>query len=53
MSEKIVKCPICGKPYFFYYYYADDQSACVKCRTEARKNMERQNDILPKKDWQK
>lgn len=38
MDEKIVKCPICGKPYTVYPFYYGDQSACLKCRDEARKN---------------
>ena len=36
--ERTVKCPICGKPYVFYPYYSGDQSACPKCREEARQN---------------
>jgi len=39
--EQTVKCPICGKPYVVYPYYSGDQSACPKCRAEARKNMRR------------
>jgi len=38
MMSKTVKCPICGRPYVFYPYYAGDQSACPKCRREARGN---------------
>jgi len=36
---KVIKCPICGKPYRIYSYYAHDQSVCPKCRIEADKNM--------------
>lgn len=36
--EQTVKCPICGKPYVFMSYYTGDQSACPKCRLEARKD---------------
>lgn len=39
MTETTVKCPICGKPYKVYNAYYGDQSACPKCREEARKNM--------------
>lgn len=38
MSETTVKCKICGKPYVVYMHYAGDQSACPKCRSEARKS---------------
>ena len=38
-DEKTVKCPICGKPYVFMPYYAGDQSACPKCREEAKKHL--------------
>lgn len=38
MMEKTVKCSICGKPYVFMPYYDSDQSACPKCRLEARKH---------------
>ena len=37
-DEKTVKCPICGKPYVFMAFYAGDQSACPKCRDEAREH---------------
>ena len=36
--EQTLKCPICGKHYVGYSHYAGDQSACPKCREEARKN---------------
>ena len=36
--ERTVKCPICRKPYVFYPYNSGDQSACPKCREEARQN---------------
>ncbi|MFA5048940.1 MAG: hypothetical protein WC516_08005 [Patescibacteria group bacterium] len=39
MEGKTVKCPICGNPYIIMPYYAGDQSACPKCRKEAKKNM--------------
>lgn len=35
--EQTLKCQICGKPYVFYAHMAGDQSACPKCRAEARK----------------
>ena len=35
MSERTVKCPICGRPYKVYAYYVGDQSACWKCRRKA------------------
>ena len=37
--EQTVKCPICGKPSVFMPFYAEDQSACPKCRLEARKDL--------------
>lgn len=37
MTEQTVKCNICGKPYVFMSHYAGDQSACPKCKAEARK----------------
>ena len=39
MTEKTVKCPICGEPYVAYMHYAGDQSACPSCRYKARKNV--------------
>jgi len=36
-GESTIKCPICGEPYVFYTMYVGDQSACPKCRGEARK----------------
>jgi len=35
MSEWIVACPICGKPYMFYDYVIMDQSACRDCQNKA------------------
>lgn len=35
--EQTIQCRICSAPYAFYAFYAGDQSACPKCRTEARK----------------
>lgn len=32
MTERTVKCSICGKPYVVYSYYDGDQSACGSCR---------------------
>lgn len=34
--EWTVKCPVCDKPYVVHDGYAFDQSACPRCRTEAR-----------------
>ena len=36
MTEKTIKCPICGEPYVVYSHYAGDQSACAACRRRAR-----------------
>ncbi len=38
MTEKTIKCSVCGDPYVFYAYYVGDQSACPKCREKARDN---------------
>lgn len=38
MTDRTVKCPICRRPYVVYGYYVGDQSACRKCRREARKD---------------
>ena len=37
MSERTVKCPICGEPYKVYPFYAGDQSACQECQAKANK----------------
>jgi len=37
--EITVKCPVCGKPYAIFSMYCGDQSACRKCRNEARKDL--------------
>ena len=37
MNDQTIKCSICNKPYVVYSFYAGDQSACPKCRGEARK----------------
>lgn len=39
MSERTVKCHICGNPYVFYDLYAGDQSACGPCRRKARERV--------------
>ena len=39
--EQTVTCKICGKPDVFMGHYAGDQSACPKCRQEARKEQYR------------
>lgn len=39
LTEKTIKCPICGKPYKFYAFYAGDQSVCPKCVAEAEKDI--------------
>lgn len=39
MSEKTVKCPICGDPYVVLSMMAGDQSACPSCRAKARRKM--------------
>jgi hypothetical protein len=39
VSEQTVKCQICGLPYVVYAFYSGDQSACSRCRAEARKDM--------------
>lgn len=39
MSERTIKCGICGKPYVVYMFHAGDQSTCPTCRSEARKNL--------------
>lgn len=36
MLEKIIKCPVCGKPYEVYPMYAGDQSSCPECRKTAK-----------------
>lgn len=41
LMEQTVKCKICGKPYVFYGHLAGDQSACPKCRAQARKELQR------------
>lgn len=38
LTEKTVKCSICGRPYKVYSYYTGDQSACPKCIEEAENN---------------
>ena len=39
MSEtQVVKCKLCGAPYYFYAYSAADQSACPQCRKRAEAN---------------
>ena len=45
MAEATIKCPICGKPYVVYPMYVGDQSACPKCRAEARRAVERPSTI--------
>lgn len=35
MTERTIKCPICGRPYKFYSFMAGDQSACPACRRQA------------------
>jgi endogenous inhibitor of DNA gyrase (YacG/DUF329 family) len=40
MTEKTVKCPLCGKPYKIYGMYAGDQSACPQCRAAAERLMQ-------------
>ena len=37
MTERTVKCPICGEPYKFYAYHAGDQSACPACIAKAER----------------
>ena len=37
--ETTVKCPICNRPYVVMDMYVGDQSACPKCRKEARENI--------------
>ena len=39
MTEKTVKCPICGEPYKFYPFSAADQSACQDCVRKAERKM--------------
>lgn len=39
MTEKTVKCPICGEPYKFYPFSAADQSACPDCVRKADQKM--------------
>ena len=41
MTEQIVKCPICGKPYETHAFYAGDQSKCGPCRSEAERAVKR------------
>ena len=41
MSEKTVKCKICGKPYKIYMFSSADQSACPSCVAEAERNSSR------------
>lgn len=41
MSERTVKCPICGEPYKVYDYYVGDQSACPQCRRKAEDKEEK------------
>lgn len=36
MSQRTIKCPICGRAYKVYMHYAGDQSACPACRQEAK-----------------
>lgn len=38
MTEKTIKCHICGKPYKFYAFTAADQSACPECVRQARES---------------
>ena len=38
MSDHILKCHICGKLYITYMFYVGDQSACPKCRQQAKQN---------------
>ena len=40
MSEKVLKCPMCGRLYNFYNMMVGDQSVCPRCRKEAKDNME-------------
>lgn len=35
LTERTIKCPICGKPYKVYAFSAADQSACPSCVTAA------------------
>ena len=44
MNEKIVKCPICGKPYVIMSLYAGNQSACPECVRKAEENMRKEYD---------
>jgi hypothetical protein len=45
MSENIINCPICGKPYEFFSMMVGDQSCCPGCRLAA-KNAVKQSDTL-------
>ena len=38
MTVQTIKCNICGRAYKFYAYLVGDQSACPKCREEAKKS---------------
>jgi len=34
MTERTIKCHICGKPYKVYMFYAGDQSTCGECQAD-------------------
>ena len=38
-DSKIIKCPVCGRPYRVYMFYAGDQSACPECRKKTEKTL--------------
>jgi len=42
LTERTLKCPICGNPYVVYAYYVGDQSACDECKSKARAGEKRE-----------
>ena len=45
LSERTIKCPICGRPYRFMGGYGGDQSACPKSVNEIENNTYDEKDI--------
>ena len=38
MSEKVMKCRLCGQLYEFCAFMVGDQTVCGDCRAEAKRN---------------